>query len=175
MKRMRSKPDDHLDPSNKESWELPDIVDSFHIKALHLPMDSRKIMYSPFSDYVFTFEKGRFRRPFARLWWDENVSTVLTIPKSSQPTLHLEQDRVLTVRECARLQGFPNHYRFCGNVKERYCQVGNVVAVSVSKTLGYALGIAFGKLSGDEALMTLPPGFAFQVPPPPLEEFSSQL
>lgn len=57
----------------------------------------------------------------------------------------------------------------------RYCQVGNVVAVSVSKTLGYALGIAFGKLSGDEALMTLPPGFAFHVPPPPLEEFSSQL
>lgn len=127
-------------------------------------------------DYVFTFEKGRSRRPFARLWWDENVPTVLTIPNlHSQKALHPEQDRVLTVRECARLQGFPDHYRFCGNVKERYCQVGNAVAVSVSKTLGYALGMAFKKLSGDEALMTLPPGFAFQVPPPPLEEFSSQL
>ncbi|KAL7602138.1 hypothetical protein Lser_V15G22927 [Lactuca serriola] len=30
--------------ANKESWELPDIVDSFHIKALRLPMDSRKVV-----------------------------------------------------------------------------------------------------------------------------------
>ncbi|KAK1417776.1 hypothetical protein QVD17_26910 [Tagetes erecta] len=116
-------------------------------------------------DYVFTFEKGKSKRPFARVWWDENVATVLTFPSlHSQAAIHPEQDRVLTVREYARLQGFPDHYRFCGTIKERYCQVGNAVAVSVSKTLGYALGMAFRKLSGDEALMTLPPDFAFQVP-----------
>ncbi|KAI3690218.1 hypothetical protein L2E82_48194 [Cichorium intybus] len=125
-------------------------------------------------DYVFTFEKGRSKRPFARLWWDENVPTVVTFPSlHSHAVIHPEQDRVITVRECARLQGFPDHYRFCGNVKERYCQVGNAVAVSVSKTLGYALGMAFRKLSGDEPLMTLPSGFAFKVPA--LEEFSTQL
>ncbi|KAJ0672052.1 putative DNA (cytosine-5-)-methyltransferase [Helianthus annuus] len=117
-------------------------------------------------DYVFTFEKGKSKRPFARLWWDENVATVVTFPNlHSQAAIHPEQDRVLTLREYARLQGFPDHYRFCGNIKERYCQVGNAVAVSVSKTLGYALGMAFRKLSGGEALMTLPPDFAFQVPP----------
>ncbi|KAK9067844.1 hypothetical protein SSX86_011955 [Deinandra increscens subsp. villosa] len=116
-------------------------------------------------DYVFTFEKGKSKRPFARVWWDENVATVVTFPNlHSQAALHPEQDRVFTLREYARLQGFPDHYRFCGNIKERYCQVGNAVAVSVSKTLGYALGMAFQKLSGDEALMTLPPDFAFQVP-----------
>ncbi|KAJ9537437.1 hypothetical protein OSB04_030170 [Centaurea solstitialis] len=117
-------------------------------------------------DYVFTFEKGKSKRPFGRIWWDENVPTVVTFPNlHSQIAIHPEQDRVLTVREYARLQGFPDHYRFCGTVKERYCQVGNAVAVFVSKTLGYSLGMAFQKLSGDEALMTLPPDFAFQVPP----------
>ncbi|KAI7742565.1 hypothetical protein M8C21_011599 [Ambrosia artemisiifolia] len=117
-------------------------------------------------EYVFTFEKGKSKRPFARVWWDENVATVVTYPNlHSQAAVHPEQDRVLTMREYARLQGFPDHYRFCGTIKERYCQVGNAVAVSVSKTLGYALGMAFRKLSGDEALMTLPPDFAYQVPP----------
>lgn len=117
-------------------------------------------------DYVFTFEKGKSRRPFARVWWDENVATVVTFPSChNSAALHPEQDRVFTLREYARLQGFPDNYRFCGNIKERYCQVGNAVAVSVSKTLGYALGMAFRKLSGHEALMTLPPDFAFQVPP----------
>ncbi|XP_024958734.1 DNA (cytosine-5)-methyltransferase CMT2-like [Cynara cardunculus var. scolymus] len=125
-------------------------------------------------DYVFTFEKGKSKRPFSRIWWDENVPTVVTFPNlHSQRAIHPEQDRVLTIREYARLQGFPDHYRFCGTVKERYCQVGNAVAVFVSKTLGYALGMAFQKLSGDEALMTLPPDFAFQVPP--LDQFSAQL
>ncbi|KAI3692220.1 hypothetical protein L6452_32031 [Arctium lappa] len=125
-------------------------------------------------DYVFTFEKGKSKRPFSRIWWDENVPTVVTFPNlHSQTAIHPEQDRVLTIREYARLQGFPDHYRFCGTVKERYCQVGNAVAVFVSKTLGYALGMAFQKLSGDEALMTLPPDFAFQVPPP--DQFSALL
>ncbi|KAL4565096.1 hypothetical protein LXL04_029180 [Taraxacum kok-saghyz] len=128
------------------------------MKQVLLPSGKRLV-----PDYVFTFEKGRSKRPFARLWWDENVPTVLTFPNlHSQAVIHPEQDRVLTVREYARLQGFPDHYRFCGNVKERYCQVGNAVAVSVSKTLGYSLGMAFRKLSGDEALMTLPPAFAYQ-------------
>lgn len=117
-------------------------------------------------DYVFTFEKGKSKRPFARLWWDETVGTVVTFPcLHNQAALHPEQDRVLTLREYARLQGFPDYYRFCGTVKERYCQVGNAVAVPVARALGYALGMASRKLSGDEPLMTLPPKFTFQRTP----------
>ncbi|KAL3497951.1 hypothetical protein ACH5RR_040683 [Cinchona calisaya] len=116
-------------------------------------------------DCVFTFEKGKSKRPFARLWWDETVPTVLTFPHyKSQAILHPEQDRVLTIRECARLQGFPDFYRFCGTVKERYSQVGNAVAIPVGRALGYALGMAFQKLSGDGPLMTLPPNFSFLRP-----------
>ncbi|KAJ7953371.1 Cytosine-specific methyltransferase [Quillaja saponaria] len=112
-------------------------------------------------DYAFTFEQGRSKRPFARLWWDETVPTVLTFPSChNQAILHPEQDRILTVRECARLQGFPDYYRFCGTVKSRYCQIGNAVAVPVARALGYSLGLAYRKLSGNEPLMTLPPKFS---------------
>ncbi|XP_059441430.1 DNA (cytosine-5)-methyltransferase CMT2 isoform X2 [Corylus avellana] len=112
-------------------------------------------------DYAFTFEQGKSRRPFARLWWDETVPTVVTFPSChNQAALHPEQDRVLTIREYARLQGFPDYYRFCGTIKERYCQIGNAVSVPVARALGYALGLSFRKLSRDEPLTTLPPEFS---------------
>ncbi|KAK9928176.1 hypothetical protein M0R45_025322 [Rubus argutus] len=112
-------------------------------------------------DYAFNYEQGKSKRPFGRLWWDETVPTVLTFPSChNQIVLHPEQDRILTLRECARLQGFPDYYRFCGTVKERYCQVGNAVAIPVARALGYALGLAFHKSSGVEPLLTLPPKFS---------------
>lgn len=36
-----------------------------------------------------------------------------------QAILHPEQDRVLSIRENARLQGFPDWYKLFGSVKER--------------------------------------------------------
>ncbi|XP_073114206.1 DNA (cytosine-5)-methyltransferase CMT2 isoform X2 [Elaeis guineensis] len=112
-------------------------------------------------DYAMNYWEGKSLRPFARLWWDETVPTVLTIPDAHcQAILHPEQDRVLTVRECARLQGFPDYYRFCGTVRERYRQIGNAVAVPVSRALGYAMALAWLKKSDDEPLVTLPPNFS---------------
>ncbi|KZV25539.1 DNA (cytosine-5)-methyltransferase CMT2 [Dorcoceras hygrometricum] len=114
-------------------------------------------------DSALSFEQGKSKKPFARLWWDETVSTIVTFPYvQCMAVLHPEQDRVLTIRECARLQGFPDFYRFCGTIKERYCQIGNAVSVPVARALGYALGMAYHKVSGDEPLMTLPPKFFSQ-------------
>ncbi|XP_042518545.1 DNA (cytosine-5)-methyltransferase CMT2-like [Macadamia integrifolia] len=112
-------------------------------------------------DYALNLSQGKSTRPFARLWWDETVPTILTTPEPhNKVTLHPEQDRVLTIREYARLQGFPDYYRFCGTLKERYRQIGNAVAVPVARALGYALGMASLTLTTDEPLMTLPPKFS---------------
>ncbi|KAJ8538742.1 hypothetical protein K7X08_030038 [Anisodus acutangulus] len=117
-------------------------------------------------DCAFNFEHGKSKRPFARLWWDETVATLVTFPNHrAQAILHPEQDRVLTIREYARLQGFPDFYRFTGTLKERYCQVGNAVAVPVGRALGYALGLAYQRLAGNEPLIKLPPKFSFLTPP----------
>ncbi|XP_074270247.1 DNA (cytosine-5)-methyltransferase CMT2-like isoform X2 [Silene latifolia] len=113
-------------------------------------------------EYALTFEQGKSKRPFARLWWDETMPTIVTAPNCHcQALLHPEQDRVLTIRECARLQGFPDSFRLWGTVKQRYRQVGNAVAIPVAKALGYALGMASQKATGKEALLTLPPKFAY--------------
>ncbi|PWA80759.1 bromo adjacent homology (BAH) domain protein [Artemisia annua] len=112
-------------------------------------------------NYAINFNDGKNMKSFARVWWDETVSTVLCAPNyRTEAIIHPEQDRVLTIRECARLQGFPDFYALCGTVKERYRQVGNAVAVPVGRALGYTLGMALQKMSGEEPLVTLPPKFA---------------
>ncbi|KAK8969424.1 DNA (cytosine-5)-methyltransferase 1 [Platanthera guangdongensis] len=95
-------------------------------------------------DYAMSFIKGKSPKPFGRLWWDETVPTVVTRAEPhNQIILHPEQDRVLSVRENARLQGFPDYYKLCGPIKERYIQVGNAVAMPVSRVLGYSLAEHF--------------------------------
>ena len=38
--------------------------------------------------------------------------------------LHPEQHRLVSVRECARSQGFPDTYKFYGTVLDKHRQVG---------------------------------------------------
>ncbi|KAL6624503.1 hypothetical protein ACP70R_031824 [Stipagrostis hirtigluma subsp. patula] len=113
-------------------------------------------------DCVLSYENGKSLRPYGRLWWDEVVGTVLTCPNARmQALIHPAQDRLLTIRESARLQGFPDSFRFRGTVKDRYRQIGNAVAIPVGRALGYALAMAYLNKTGDDPLMVLPPKFAF--------------
>lgn len=50
--------------------------------------------------------------------------------------LHPEQTRVVSVRECARSQGFPDTYRFYGNILDKHRQVGNAVPPPMGRALG---------------------------------------
>jgi DNA (cytosine-5)-methyltransferase 1 len=52
---------------------------------------------------------------------------------------HPKENRAITVREGARIQGFPDNFVFTGNRSSQYRQVGNAVPVGLSKAL--SLGI----------------------------------
>ncbi|KAL5789117.1 hypothetical protein ACOSQ2_004005 [Xanthoceras sorbifolium] len=108
-------------------------------------------------DYAMKFVRGTSTKPFGRLWWDEIVNTVVTRAEPhNQIVIHPLQDRVLTIRENARLQGFPDCYQLFGPIKERYIQVGNAVAVPVGIALGYTFGLACQGLSDEQPLTKLP-------------------
>ncbi|XP_074292605.1 DNA (cytosine-5)-methyltransferase CMT3-like [Silene latifolia] len=117
-------------------------------------------------DYAMSFVGGTSSKPFGRLWYDETVPTVVTRAEPhNQKICHPAQDRVLTIRENARLQGFPDYYQLKGPVKERYIQVGNAVAVPVARALGYSLASASQGLIDNQPLMVLPAGFPVRLAP----------
>ncbi|KAL6638047.1 hypothetical protein ACP70R_025619 [Stipagrostis hirtigluma subsp. patula] len=76
---------------------------------------------------------------YGRLDWEGNFPTSVTDPQPMGKVgmcFHPEQDRIITVRECARSQGFPDIYRFAGNIQCKHRQIGN----AVPPPLAYALG-----------------------------------
>jgi DNA (cytosine-5)-methyltransferase 1 len=64
-----------------------------------------------------------------RLRWDQPSGTVLvgSSDGGARPFIHPEEPRHITVREAARLQGFPDSWAFSGNQTDQYRQVGNAV------------------------------------------------
>lgn len=70
---------------------------------------------------------GTFNGKFRRLSWDRPSCTVDTRFGAPRYFLHPSQQRGFTVREAARIQGFPDNYVFCGNEKAQYRVIGNAV------------------------------------------------
>lgn len=79
-----------------------------------------------------------------RLRWDEASPTVTS--HALDEFVHPEQDRALTVRECARLQSFPDSYDFVGgpylvahddrSQQDKYEQIGDAVPPLVAYAWG---------------------------------------
>lgn len=79
---------------------------------------------------------------FGRLDWEGNFPTSITDPQPMGKVgmcFHPDQDRILTVRECARSQGFPDSYQFSGNIHHKHRQIGNAVPPPLAFALGRKL------------------------------------
>jgi DNA (cytosine-5)-methyltransferase 1 len=69
--------------------------------------------------------------------WDEPFTAIVTKPEPYWGCfIHPEMDRLLTVRECARAQTFPDEFRFAGGLTSRYQQVGNAVPPILATLIG---------------------------------------
>jgi DNA (cytosine-5)-methyltransferase 1 len=73
---------------------------------------------------------------YGRLTWDSLATTVLTkCDPHWGAVFHPDQSRTFTVREAARIQSFPDHYRFLGPRVSQYEQVGNAVPVLLARAI----------------------------------------
>ena len=63
----------------------------------------------------------------------------LTIDTGHRTHFHYKYNRIPTVRECARLQSFPDDFIFYGNKQEQYKEVGNAVPPLLGKAMGEAI------------------------------------
>ena len=75
-----------------------------------------------------TYRTDNFHDKFYRLRWDAPCRTIVShLSKDGNSFIHPEQDRALTVREAARVQSFPDDFKFTGSRTSQFIQVGNAV------------------------------------------------
>jgi len=86
--------------------------------------------------------KGGYSNIYGRLELNKPADTITAncgCVSAPGRFIHPVQDRAISVREAARLQSFPDSYRFTGNLSEKYKQVGNAVpplmAFAIAKSI----------------------------------------
>lgn len=100
-----------------------------------LPEDIQK-EYMLKSYYLGGGKTGMARR----ISWDEPCLTLTTSPAQKQTErCHPDETRPFTVREYARIQTFPDDWKFMGSINQQYKQIGNAVPVNLSNAIGKEL------------------------------------
>ena len=82
--------------------------------------------------------------------WDGTSHTIVAhIAKDGNHYIHpdVTQNRSITVREAARIQGFPDDYYFENSRTAAYEQIGNAVPPMLSKKIAKAVFISLKQFS----------------------------
>lgn len=100
-----------------------------------LPLDMQKSFMGQ-SFYLGGGKTGIARR----IGWDEPCLTLTCSPAQKQTErCHPEETRPFTIREYARIQTFPDNWKFEGSIAQQYKQIGNAVPVNLGKEVGYSI------------------------------------
>jgi len=105
-------------------------------------------------NHIYIYPPKRFHNKIHRLRWGDSLEYfrgsdyreykqfIRLHPKKLAPTvmgksrfIHPYQDRLLTVREQARLMGYPDDYIFYGGIDEQYNQIGESVPPPLSRAI----------------------------------------
>lgn len=77
---------------------------------------------------------------YRRLTYSQPSPTITTAPAQKATMLcHPIKDRPLSIHEYARIQQFPEDWKFAGTTAEKYKQIGNAVPVGLAKAIGEAV------------------------------------
>jgi len=88
-----------------------------------------------------SYESGGGKTGFyRRLAWDAPTPTITgRANRKGSAICHPAYTRPLSVRECARVQGFDDEWQFSGSMSSQYLQIGNAVPVQLGHALGRAI------------------------------------
>ena len=91
-----------------------------------------------------------FNDKYLRLSFDDLSRTITAhIAKDGYWYIHPREDRTLSIREAARIQTFPDRFRFAGHPTSRYQQIGNAVPPLLASAIASSLHNAIDRETED--------------------------
>ncbi len=113
--------------------DLPEHLqhDSFRRRAFRRVMDGTPVE-----------KRGGAPSGLKRLFADEPSLTITSA--ATREFVHPTEDRLLTLRECARLQTFPDWFEFAGSASSRIQQIGNAIPPMLVRVVGERIAGEYG-------------------------------
>lgn len=108
-----------------------------HEWTQHAPEFEERISYVPPGGSLYDTFRDAFKRQY------KGVPSMTVKENHGGCHIHYELNRVLSAREMARLQTFPDDFIFTGRFKRVYWQVGNAVPCLMAKHIALAVKSAF--------------------------------
>ena len=134
-----------------EAWRIHDHItravrpDDAEIYSQLHPGDT----YLDVPEHLRRYRSDIFGDKYSRLSFDGLCRTITAhIAKDGYWYIHPSEDRTLSIREAARIQTFPDRFRFAGHPSSRYQQIGNAVPPLLASEIGSALRSALEDNTG---------------------------
>jgi len=133
LERMREGAPEHVIHDHMTRGVRADDLEIFKL------MNS-KTLYSDIPAHLRRYAADSFTDKYKRLGWKElSRSITAHIAKDGYWYIHPDQHRTLTVREAARVQTFPDRFRFAGTRSDAFRQIGNAVPPLLGEAASSAL------------------------------------
>ncbi len=103
-------------------------------------------IYKDLPERLRRYRSDIFHDKYKRLSWGEPSRSITAhLAKDGYWYIHPDQHRTLSVREAARIQSFPDRFRFSGTPMHRFRQIGNAVPPLLAEALGRQLLAALAR------------------------------
>jgi DNA (cytosine-5)-methyltransferase 1 len=129
-----------------DHWTLPLEEDAF--ERVRLLLQGQAMKHLPEHLQHPSFKRRAFRRvmdgtptesrggaPSGIKRLDSSEPCLTITSASPREFIHPTENRFLTLRECARIQSFPDNFEFCGSAQSKIKQVGNAIPPLIAKIL----------------------------------------
>jgi DNA (cytosine-5)-methyltransferase 1 len=124
----------HWFRKDNNSGSIPNPSDWWELKKLLGFDDTYDVAVTELEQRDITFEQSlRISN------WDTPSDTIT----ATNPEIHPNKKRRMSVRECAIIQTFPNDFVFTGSLSSMYKQIGNAVPVLLGKEIATNLSLFF--------------------------------
>ncbi len=117
---------------------------------------NHKTTYRELPDHLKRYRDDIFEDKYKRLDMNSLSRTITAhISQDGYWYIHPVQHRTLTIREAARIQTFPDSYRFCGFPRHAFKQIGEAVPPLFGSAVGSSIRVALeGGRKSKETLRT---------------------